>query len=351
MKLTINTLHLQRLLNRVGKCATNNKMLPLTCMTCIKAKDGTTQLITTSGSDYCIAVDTDGYKDEEFYAVVDNDVFYKLVAKTSTDFIHLELSNHHIIFTGNGKYTLDLPTDENGELIKFPEPDYKDTEVVAKLTSNDLAIINKANRANLADLMAEPCYSYYYLGDKVLTSDRSVICATNIEVTDKPILISNIAMSILDTDIEIATNDKQEVVFIGENYKVLTKSSEYIDDYNSDAIMNLVNTPLDYKFNVDKEELLTVLDRLGLFINAFDKNCLSVSIKGDKLTFSNVKANSSESIPIRNNHDFSFNIDITLLSKQVGIMNKNVFEFQYGSDMFIKLVTDEVTEIIPLLVE
>ena len=115
--------------------------------------------------------------------------------------------------------------------------------------------------------------------------------------------------------------------------------------------MTLVNTDLDFKCSISKVELLAVLDRLSLFVSAYDKNCLAVSITSNKLTLSNLKDNSTESIAVKADGNYKFNVDIEVFRKQVNALNEDVFELQYGSDMLIKLITDEVVEIIPLLVE
>lgn len=351
MKITIKTTKLQYLLNRVGKCSSNNKMLPLTCMTCLMTDgNGNLLAITTSINDYCKAL-IDCNKDDSFNVTVSNDIFYRLVAKTTSENITLEVVDHHLLVTGNGKYTVDLPVDENGDLIKFNLPVYHVVDEKGVLTASALAIVSKTNKANLSNSLAEPCYTGYYIGEKILTSDRSVICATNEYVFDTPILINDRVMSILDTDVKIGLNDTNEVIFFGDDYTVYTKSMESIEDFNAEAIENLIDTSLDFKCNIKKQDLLTVLDRLSLFINEFDKNCLAISLASDSLTLSNIKLNSSETIPVQANGSYKFNVDIEMFKKQVSVIDKDVFELQYGSDMFIKLITDKVVEIIPLLVE
>lgn len=361
MKLTIKTETLARLLNKVSKCSSNNKMLPLTCMTEIQAykslcsNDYPVCATTTNGSDYINAylrfnTNTKCVDCNEFKVVVNNDVFYKLVAKTTVPEITLEVVDQHLVFTGNGKYTMELPVDENGELVKFPEFENQADTVVANISKDTLDTINKINKANLSTNMSEPCYTNYYLGEQVLTSDRSVICSTRTHIVDDAVLINPTVMSLLDTDVIMYHKDKF-VTFHGPDYMVLTKCAEGLEDFDADAITTLVNHPLDFSFNISKTELLNALDRLGLFINVFDKNCLSVNITKDKMTLSNMKSNSSESIAIKTTHNYKFNIDIEMFRKIISVMPTEVFELQFGSDLFIKLVTDKVVEIVPLLVE
>lgn len=348
MKLTIYTELLSQALSKVSKCATNNKMLPLTCMTNIKVDAVGVHVIATTGSDFIDYVIPTSNK-EEFNVVVDNEVFYRLVTKTTSLEITLEVIDHFLKFKGNGNYTIELPVDENGDLIKFPTPKQAST-LVGNITQQDLQIVNKINRANLSANMSEPCYTNFYLGNQIITSDRSVICCTNVNVLDTPVLINSIVMNLLDTDV-LMYKDENIITFVGANYAVYTKCSEGIEEFDADAINALATTPLDFKFSISKQELLTALDRLGLFVTPFDKNCLVVQVTKDNLLLSNMKISSGESIVIKTTHDFKFNIDIEMFRKIVNAMNNSVFEVQFGSDLFIKLVTDEVVEIVPLLVE
>ncbi len=350
MYLKIKTIKLQNLLDKVGKCAGNNKMLPLTCMTALKIDEGSLTAVTTSGSDYCYAWQM-SETSENFEVVVSNDVFYKLVSKTTSEFIEMEVKDNHLIVKGNGKYTVELPVDENGELVKFPSIPVITADIKGKLKKEDLDIIQKTNKANLSNSLAEPCYTGYYISEQVITSDRSVICVSDINVFDTPILINDRVMNTLDSDVDVCIGENGVVLFKGDNYRVHTKSMGSIDEFNAEDSLTLARTNLDYKCNISKPELLTVLDRLSLFVSEFDKNCLSCKLTNNSLVLSNLKDNSQESIAVAANGSYNFNVDIEVFKKQVNVIDANVFELQCGDDRFIKLVTDNVVEIIPLLVE
>lgn len=351
MKLKIKTTELQALLDKVGKCASNNKMLPLTCMTCLESTGDRLYASTTSGSDYCYANVPIEESEGAFYVTVNNDVFYKLVSKSTCEYITLETKDAHLAVMGNGKYTVELPVDENGDLVKFPQKHLANLDVKGVIKKESLEIIHKTNKANLSNSLAEPCYTGYYIGEQVITSDRSVICVSDIYVFDTPILVNDRVMNTLDTDVEVAVNDEGGVAFYGDNYTVVTKSMDSLDEFNAEDSLALAHTALEYSCSVSKSELLTVLDRLSLFVSVFDKNCLSCKIAETHLTLANLKDNSQESISIKSNGSYKFNVDIEVFKKQVSVLPVDVFKLQFGSDMFIKLVTDDVIEIVPLLVE
>lgn len=351
MKLTVKTDVLQNLLTY--NIASNNKMLPITCMMCLKVEDNKLILITTNNNDYMYA--DVPIENESFYAVIDNDVFTKLVSRTTVNTLTLEVVKQNLIVHGNGVYTIELPVDENGDLIKYPDPVENllfNTEPVCVLTKQDIDTISKTNKANISTSLAEPCYTGYYMKDKVITSDRSVICCSNIRVTDTPILVnSNVIDALKGDSVNLSKTINNELLFYNDSYIIYTHAMEDVDEYNAEAVLDLVNTNLDYSCSISKTDLLDVLNRLSLFVSPFDRNCIKIDINETQIQINNHAINSTEVIPVVANGKFSFEVDIEILKKQVSAQESNVIELQYGSDLFIKLITDKVTEIIPLLTE
>lgn len=352
MKTTINTALLKSLLNKVSKCASNNKMLPLTCMTCIDIRNNKITLVSTNGSDYMYVYSE--LNAEDFYVVIDNDIFTKLISKITTDTLSLELVEHQLIVVGNGRYTLSLPVDENGELIKYPNPlskvNYNKINKIGEINKNNLSVILKTNKANLSTSLAEPCYTGYFIGNKVMTSDRSVICCTDVNVLNNPILVNSEVMSALDDTLDVAISQEDtELILNGIGYTIYTHKMEGIEYFNHEAILDLVNTDLSYSCNISKVEILNALDRLSLFINSFNKNCITLKFDRHKLNL--ISNDSIETIAINEGAEFECNIDIEVLKKQLNAQDSSVIKLSYGNDTFIKLSTDLVTQIIPLLVE
>lgn len=351
MKLTVKTELLQDLLTNT--IASNNKMLPITCMMCLKVEDGKLIVVTTNNSDYMYA--DIPIENEPFYVVVDNDVFTKLVARTTSETITLTLVDYALVVNGNGVYTIELPVDENGALIKYPDPVDGITtkpESICTLNKEDIDIIKKTNKANVSQSLAEPCYTGYYMSDKVITSDRSVICCSDIKVSDTPLLINSTVVDALKGDkVTISKVDDTALLFYNDAYIIYTHIMEGVEDYNAEAIKGLLDTQLNYSCNVSKPDLLNALNRLSLFVNPFDRNCITVSIRNSQLRLDNHAQNSTEFISVNASGEFSFDIDIEIFKKQVTALDCFAFNLQYGIDTFIKLVTDKVTEIIPLLTE
>ena len=190
MKLKLKTLELQEMVSKAIKGASQNKVIPLTSLMGIKLEQGTLTLSTTDGSNMLQIVKAK-VEGEDFKVTVQADIFSKLVTKTTSNSIILELEKENLSFKGNGKYSISLPLDEEGELIDYPEIPYGEFEKVkAKKTqlSTVKAIIN-ANKAALAETMEKPYLTGYYFDSGVTTTDTYKVCNTDIEVLGQNTLL------------------------------------------------------------------------------------------------------------------------------------------------------------------
>jgi len=357
MKLTIKTNLLKDLLTKVDKCATKNKMLPLTGMMRVSVKDNLLTLVTTDGSNYLYVTET--LQNEDFYVVVDEDVFVKLVSKTTSDMMTFELIDNHLDVKGNGKYSVELPIDENGQLIIYPDPvaRFVSTNYSLKITSETISLILKTNKSALSTSLAEPCYTGYYIGDRVITSDRSVICCNDLYLFDKPKLINPELMNLLSVftgDVEVTFTDNNEIMFTDKNCVAYGHLMSDIDEYNAEAVIKLVDTDMPYTCDVNRNTLLNSLDRLSLFVSTYDKNAVTLKFTNEYLEITNVNSNAVERIKyayLTNTSDASYSVDIEMLEKQLSVQSGDTVEIGYGNDIFLKLVDGDTTQLIPLLVE
>ena len=123
MKLALKTEKLKEMVSRAVKGVGNNKLIPLTSLMAIEVKDNKLTLITTDATNY-LYVCEDKIVADDFYVVVDANVFSKLISKMTCENVTLEVSSGIWVLNvkGNGNYKIELPLDENGEPIKYPDP-------------------------------------------------------------------------------------------------------------------------------------------------------------------------------------------------------------------------------------
>ena len=154
--LKLKTKTLQEMTQKAMKGASNNKILPLTSMIAIQLKENTLTLTTTDFSNY-LEIRQDKVEGEDFYVVVMADLFSKLVGKLTTEEVTLSVTDKVLAIKANGQYKMELPVDEDGELVKFP--DYKNSGETVNKCEVKLATLKSiwnTNKASVAQDLTTP---------------------------------------------------------------------------------------------------------------------------------------------------------------------------------------------------
>lgn len=354
MKLKLKTLKLQEMVSKSIKGASNNKMIPITSLMAIEFKDDMLTLITTDATNTLkiMAKDIEG---DEFYVVVQTDIFSKLVAKTTTESITLTLKENSLEVKGNGTYNIELPLDEEGQLIKFPE--YKFDEKVEKKIINlsTVKVLLNANKAAIAETMEIPCLTGYYFDDKVITTDTFKVCSNDIKVFDDKVLLPSEMVGLLaimdeeKINVQVSGN---KILFTTNNVTVYGTQLDGIEDYPAEAIQAYLETEFDSMCKLSKSALLNVLDRLSLFVSTYDKNGVYLTFNNEGVLFSSKKSNGTELIKYQGSENFqpfTCCADIELLESQISAQDGEVVELWYGHEKAIKMISGKITQIVALL--
>ena len=355
MKLKIGTVKLQEMVSRAIKGAGNNKLIPLTSLMSIKLENKILTLTTTDATNY-LYISEPGIEGEDFSITVPVDTFSKLIARMTCENVTMELKENSLQVHGNGKYDIELPLDENGEPIKYPDPladvELKKTAELSYTTVNN--ILNSVKPA-LAVTLEEPCYTGYYVGDKVVATDTYKVASMDTAILKKPKLISPEMMNLLSVmtaeKIKVCIKDSN-IIFYTDGCVVYGNEMEGIEDYAIDAISSLVETEFESRCKIAKAGLLQLLDRLSLFVGIYDKNAVVLTFTKEGLQVSSKASNGVELIPYvesENFKDFVCSIDIEMLSSQIKGQTTDIIELYYGLDNAIKMVDGNITQIVALL--
>ena len=356
MKMTISTSTFQSMVAKAMKGASCNKMIPLTGLMAIELKDHTLTLITTDATNY-LYISEHKVEGDDFYVVVQAEMFAKLISKMTCEKISLELKDNNLIVKGNGKYSIELPLDEEGELIKYPNPlhNFYQESAPTEINLSTVKLILATAKAALANTLEVPCYTGYYVGDKIVATDTYKICGINIPLFDEPALISPEMMSLLDifTDETIYVERKDNVMlFETENCSVYGTLMDSLEDYQIEAIGNLLEQEFDSSCKIAKSALLQLLDRLALFVSPYDKNGVYLTFTKEGLQLESKKANSVEVIPYTESekfHAFTCCIDIEMFHSQIKANTGDIITIHYGDESAIKMTDGNVVQIVALL--
>ena len=358
----IKTEILKEMISKAVKGAGMNKMLPITNLIGIQFKEdsignaGTLTLMTKDGyNDLLISNEVEGKGD--FYTIVNVETFSKLIGKTTKEFIELENEDNYLKVKGNGEYKLQLPINEEGEIVKFPKKDLS----IFNQNSEEIPIQKIKSALNsgkvcVAKTMEFPCITGYYISDKLLTTNRQMVCFVDERMVDNNILLSESTSELLqlfeDEVVKLSRNDKNELLFSSNNIKLIAKELEDKEQYPVQLIENLLNTKYDFCIKVNKQELLNVLDRMSLFITEYDEGGIYLNISENGLQIRSQQSDATEIISITSNeigNDFECLVDIEMIKSQVQTMASDAVEIYYGQKSSIKLKEGNTTMVLSLV--
>ena len=358
MKLKLKTEKLQELVSRAIKGCSNDKMIPLTGLMSIELSEHRLTIATTDATNY-LFITEDKVEGEDFSVVVAAETFSKLISRMTSESVSLELNGNFLNVKGNGEYKIDLPLDEEGEPVKFPRPlDSVDIKTVkadydVKLTTmKQLLTLNKPALATTDD---GSCYTGYYAGDSVVTTDSYKICGTAIKLFDEPILIRPEMMDLLDVmsseDVKVYIQD-DTIIFATPDCIVYGKKLEGIEDFQIDAISGLLDLDFPSECSVSKDAILQALDRLSLFVGQYDKNGIYLTFTREGLMISSKKSSGTEVVTYKTSkefNEFTACINIEMLQSQIKAHTLDEITIQYGLDNALKIVDGNVTQIIAFI--
>lgn len=359
MKLTIKTEKLKEMVSRSVRGVGNNKLIPITSLIAVEVKNNKLTLITTDATNYLYVVE-DKIVADDFYAVVDANTFSKLISKMTSENVTLEIKSGLNVLEvhGNGNYKIELPLDENGAPIKYPDPVVGlDLSSATEKTINrtTIQVILDTIKPALAVTLENPCYTGYYVGNQIVATDTYKIASMDVDLFGAKKLVSPEFMellSVMNTEKITAMFTDTDIVCSTPDCIVYGKFMDGIEDYAIDAIMDLVNTEMTSFCSIPKNAILQLLDRLSLFVGTYDKNAIHLTFTQDGLQVSSKAANGVELINYvasDNFKDFTCAIDIQMFTNEVKSIQNDVIELYYGEDNAIKMTDGNITIIVALL--
>lgn len=358
MSVSISTIKLQEAVSKAIKGVGNNKLIPLTSLMCVEVRNSEMTIITTDATNYLYV--KENVNSDDFYAVIDANTFAKLISKMTCENVVLNISSMGFLeVKGNGTYKIELPLDEDGQPIKYPDPVSNlklsgDTSA-GVINRSTLQVILDTIQPALADTLEIPCYTGYYMGDTVVATDTYKIANMDLQLFGEAKLVSrefvNLASVFTEENIDVNIVD-DTIVYSTKNCILYGKFMEDVEDFAIEPIMGLVNTDFESKCSVAKNELLQLLDRLLLFVGTYDKNGIYLTFTNNGLQVSSKSANGVEILDYvasENFKDYTCAVDIQMFTEEVKSIQSDVIEIYYGDDSAIKFKDGNITIIVALL--
>ena len=359
MKLTINTSQLQNLVTKASKGASENKLLPMTSLMSVDYDgNGHLSLTTTDMTNYLtVRLNEASTSDDELHIVVMAESFAKLISKMTSENVTLEFDGEQFTVSGGrSTYKIELPLDVDGTLVKLSVPEVKG-KLNQKIKISSIKKILNTAKSSLATTLDSPCYTAYYIGDTILSSDGYKICCIKEKLFDKPVLISSATMDLLDiaeSDLQCAlVDDSIKFMTEDETFSLSTKTFDGIEFYSVNEITDLVESEFEANCVLNKNAMLQALDRLSLFVGQYDRNVIDMTFDADRLLLTNRAQAGIEEIEYvsTTGNAFECAIDIEMLISQIKAQPNDEFKLYYGLDNCIKIADDNTVQIISLFNE
>ena len=352
---------LKDMVAKAVKGASNNKLIPLTSMLTIEAKDNQLRLITTDATLYLVITEKN-IPVEDFYVTVQAEQFAKLIAKLTCAEISLEVTDNFLIVKGgNGTYKVDICLDEMGNVVKFPTP-FTEVNVAKKITipTSTLKLIINSCVPAVAVTFEEPCYTGVYFGDSILATDTQKICSVDKKLfDDENLLISADSIKLMDIvnsdNVDISLCEDGTVIVSDDVVTIYTPQLAGIDDYQVASIMPLLEQEFSASCKISRSEFITLLDRIMLFVGVYDNGGIELTFTENGLQVSSKQSNGVELLKYTEapklEEEFKCMIDVRMLLEQLKAQNSDIVELFIGNETAIKLTDGQVTQLIALLVE
>jgi len=355
MKFSSKTVVFQEMVGKAIKGASCDKMIPLTSLMAIELKNKQLKLITTDASNYLYILQKD-VEGDDFYVVVQAEQFSKLISKLTSENVVLELDGQILTIKANGSYKIELPLDENGELIKYPDPVSIKGKPFTEIKLATIKTILNTCKASLAITMEEPVYTGYYVADRVVTTDTFKMCGLNTQIFEEPTLISPELMNLLDimTEEKISVYKQGDDIlqFVSKDCIIYGHTMEGVEDFEIGVISEMLDEKFKSRCKVDKTAILSLLDRISLFVGAYDDKAIVLTFTKEGIDVSSKQSDGVESITYLESKGFkafTCKVDITMLVQQIKANESESIQIEYGNDRSLKIVDGDVTQVLALL--
>lgn len=351
--MNVNTIKLQNAVAKVIKGAGFNKMLEVSRYIGIKIEGGRLYLTTTDGTNYMyvwVEVDTD----EQFNISVDAEVFAKLISKTTTDEITFEATDSALVVKGNGTYTMPLELDDSGNVLVYPDPSASLGSNIGEAVTVSPSVIDAmitSLKPSLSSVEGS-IYENYCVSDFIASTDRAMVSIFNEQIfKENNFMFSREFVDLLGIateDIEFQIYDDY-ILALSKDMKICAKKPADTAEFDVDKMKKLMDISFDSFCRVNKSSLLALLERLALFVGAYDDGAINLEFKDDSLEVSSLKSNGIESIEYKeakNAVDMKVKINVNRLLTQVKAYSSDTVDIYYGQAKFLKLSDGKLTQII-----
>ena len=362
MEVCIKTEVLQDMVNKAIKGAGNDKVLPITQLIGVELIGQNLYLSTTDGENYLTVYGRVVTSDGEGAFCVSAETFYKLVAKTTSDQMFLKKEGNALKVKGNGTYTFAIAADEENVAVVMPQATLFEGEKVVKEFSakvkdlKEAFAIGKTAIATTITSDSTICFSgYYFYENGSVTSDSNRAAYTKKKIFDSPVLISlpfmNLTGLLVGEEVRVLESDSR-VYFSTDGMMISGRKMAEVVKFPIESIVDFTETEFPYTVKLNKTAILNVLDRVALFIGAYDRNCVRLNFGENGVLVADLHATSAETIKGEGDlKEFSALLDIESFKNMLSVNPEESVSLSYGNPQVIKMSFGNTVQVLATQIE
>jgi DNA polymerase III sliding clamp (beta) subunit (PCNA family) len=351
----IKTKILKTMLSKAMRAVVNNKMLPLTGLISISTfTDGYIQLVTYDGNNFLSVVQDIG-STEDYYVVVEATSFNNLINKLTEDVVTLTNKDRYLEVTcGKSRYKFDIAWEDEDRMVEFPIPQVDINDFI-EVPLKDLMVVWTKNKPSSADTYERPELTGAYFGDKIITTNGSLACITNLKPFKTPILFNYSTLKLLQSmegnTLRVGIKDNY-VCITDEISTILGNLMKEVDCYPARQILEFLSLDFPFTVQLNRTDILSALERLNIFVKEYEKNIISMVISDNLLVLKSLSNNAEDVIELNSTYDYyACNVDFTFLKQQISSCSADVVNIKFGRDVVMLIEEELTTYVIALAVE
>lgn len=347
MKIELGTEKLKSAVSKVSKGVGATNLFVTTQIIGIEGKDGNVILSATDRvANIKVTLRDVISKDLVFYTNTKADLFKKLLDRTQSATVELDIQENKIVFSGSGDANLEIIyNDEDGEgtLAKIQEINVEGESKDVKVS--DLKKFGIYLKGTFPDSITNPVYmGYRVFNNKAMTYNN--YGANLIELNwDENILIPKSIVSLFDTlegDIAKVTVEGNKIKLVAGDVELTGTLRSDVQEYSTDRFEKLIySTDIFVKeTTIDRVRLINALDRIKLFIDKGDDGVFSLDI-GDKsvvlITLGNNCVEKVDFETCNNPETFERNIGMSVLETALSAVRGDKITIAFGNKVGLRI--------------
>lgn len=344
MSITFKTQTLMEVVGQLNRLSAS-KLLEITRYWHIQGYDGVVTFTGYDGSNWLrYTLESDG----EIDVIIKAEQFGKLVDKTTVETITLTPKDEYLEVKGNGTYKVDIVT---GDEV-YPSFDEKLPEDLdegdAKLLKSSLFYnVANVNDSAVSKSNADGVYTGYLLDHtQAVTSDIIRVCLNPIQDIGTKLLIPASLMRLLSSITEdklyLWTFDDDYIYVSTSNIEIYGRTMEGVEDYQDMSIMD--EQEFEGSATLTTADIQSILERLTLFMTAFDKGTVNLDFGPKQLAIVTTKGSKElvKYVSVSHGADFTCRINSLLLRDILATVSDEHFNLYYGNELCLKIEAGNV---------